>query len=148
MEEERERIDRDLVTPLQERVRALFDAITGGRYDAVDVSDSLRVGGVTATRLGRTVAVGVEALSHGTQEQLSFLFRLAVAGYLAEREPLVMMLDDSFVNTDAERLERIMHTAIDVGANIQYLLFTCHPEAYRAYRDQLGFAFTPLADRM
>ena len=79
------------------------------------------------------VEVGTAALSYGTREQLSFVFRLLLAQYLSEREPQIMMLDDTFVNTDAIRRDRLFQMMADDSSGLQFLLFTCHGDHYAAY---------------
>ena len=85
-----------------------------------------------------TVVIGQE--SHGTQEQLGLLVRLALGGMLAKDEPAVAILDDPLVNTDAVKhraMLPILRLASEGGAALsppagplQIIILTCHPDCY------------------
>ncbi len=70
----------------------------------------------------------VEALSRGTREQVYLSLRLALASCYARRGArLPMILDDVFVNFDAERSRAAAQTVCDfAAAGNQVLVFTCH----------------------
>jgi uncharacterized protein YhaN len=74
--------------------------------------------------------VNRETLSFGTKEQLSFLLRLSIAEQLSQREPQVMILDDSFVNTDNVRLPQLLELIEQSSRAVQFLIFTCKHEDY------------------
>jgi hypothetical protein len=77
----------------------------------------------------------LKQLSYGTQEQLGILCRLAYADLLKEAKiPTLLMLDDAIVHTDSARRDRIKRALLDAGERHQFLVFTCHPEAW----DDLG----------
>ena len=50
----------------------------------------------------------VDQMSAGEQEQIYFATRLALAEVLSEKERQVLVLDDPLVNTDTERLARVL----------------------------------------
>lgn len=76
----------------------------------------------------------VGAPSFGTQEQLSFLARVCLAEMLAEDgERQVLVLDDSLVHTDPERLGRAVSLLREVAGKVQVLLFSCHPERFAGF---------------
>jgi uncharacterized protein YhaN len=82
-------------------------------------------------------ALPVEVLSRGTREQLFVSLRLAlVAAYARRGIHLPMILDDVFVNFDAERTK----TAVTVLREFardghQLLVFTCHEHVWRLFAD-------------
>ncbi|EUJ20992.1 hypothetical protein MAQA_03391 [Listeria aquatica FSL S10-1188] len=49
-----------------------------------------------------------EELSQATKEQLYLAIRLALIEMIAEDFPLPILIDDGFVNFDAERLDLLM----------------------------------------
>ncbi len=104
----------------------------GERYRvAIDNDLNLEISGRTVS--GEYQAGVGEALSLGTREQLSFLFRLAIAGQLSRKEPAVMVLDDSFVNTDLHRLPLLLDMLMKRDVEMQFLVFTCRPGDYLSY---------------
>jgi hypothetical protein len=79
----------------------------------------------------------VQVLSRGTREQLFISLRLALVAAFARRGiHLPMILDDVFVNFDAERTK----TAVTVLREFardghQLLVFTCHEHVWRLFAD-------------
>ncbi|MBU4611854.1 GTP-binding protein, partial [Achromobacter sp. GG226] len=74
----------------------------------------------------------IESLSHGTQEQLGILARLAYADVLREAgRPTLVILDDALVHSDAERLGWMKRAIFDAASRHQVLIFTCHAPAWR-----------------
>lgn len=63
-------------------------------------------------------------LSQGTRDQLYFALRLAIADLLTDQARLPLILDDPFVNSDAERLQRIHQALLAAAKERQILLFT------------------------
>ena len=72
--------------------------------------------------------VCVENLSRGTREQVFLSLRLALAAAYSRRgAALPLILDDVFVNFDAQRARDAAETVVQFAANgHQVLVFTCH----------------------
>ena len=73
------------------------------------------------------------SLSGGAKEQLGVAFRLAVAEIVAEAHDncLPLVLDDAFVNSDAERVNGLLLMIYRAAENgLQILLCTCNPTDY------------------
>ncbi|MEW5815332.1 MAG: AAA family ATPase [Spirochaetota bacterium] len=132
MAEEKERLD-DILNPFEDRMGEAFVKITGERYPAVSLNENFEVG-VTAKTHAGALPVLTDSLSYGTREQLSFLFRFIIAQYLSLKEPQVMLLDDSFVNTDGGRLAVLMEMIKEYSEKIQFLIFTCQYENYAPFK--------------
>ncbi|HUX22272.1 MAG TPA: AAA family ATPase [Spirochaetia bacterium] len=145
MDEEREELDRNIVEPLKDRLSEAFKAVVGERYSGVEISDQLGIGDISISALAGGTGVGNSALSYGTREQLSFLFRLLLAQYLSTREPQIMMLDDTFVNTDNSRRDRLFQMMIGDSSGLQFLLFTCHADHYADYQGTDGVEMIEVA---
>jgi uncharacterized protein YhaN len=64
-------------------------------------------------------------LSQATAEQVYVSIRLALAAVHYDRYPFPIIIDDSFVNFDHNRTERIIGLLREMSNN-QILLFTCH----------------------
>jgi uncharacterized protein YhaN len=132
IEEERDRAQQEVFRPLQDRVHRSFTALVGARYRVgIDNDLNLEISGRTGS--GEYQAGVEEALSFGTREQLSFLFRLAIAAQLSRKEPSIMVLDDTFVNTDLHRLPLLLDMLMKRDAEMQFLVFTCRPGDYLSY---------------
>lgn len=132
IEEEMDKAQQEIFKPLQDRVVDSFSALVGERYKiAIDNDLNLEVSG--RTRTGEYQPDVDKLLSYGTKEQLSFLLRLAIAMQLSRKEPGVMVLDDSFVNTDLDRFPLILNMLCEKTPDLQFLVFTCRPSDYLSY---------------
>lgn len=80
----------------------------------------------------------IEVLSQGTREQLFLSLRLALAGVYARRGAgLPLVLDDVFVNFDAERAKAAVALLIEyAGAGHQVLAFTCHEHIVKLFKNR------------
>lgn len=133
IEAEKEKAQREIFKPLEERVMSSLNRLIPGMY-RFKLDDELGFR-LSARMEGGDFKKGVtEALSYGTKEQLSFLLRLAIAGQLSGKEPQLMILDDSFVNTDNERLPRLLNMIVEESRDIQFLIFTCKQGDYERYK--------------
>jgi wobble nucleotide-excising tRNase len=87
----------------------------------------------------------IHHLSFGTREQLSILFRLAYADLLSKKDvPVMVVLDDSLVNTDGNRHKIMNHLVHRASQNFQIIILTCHEDKYR----DSGGKFYDLNDRI
>jgi hypothetical protein len=79
----------------------------------------------------------VEVLSRGTREQMFVSLRLALVAAFARRGiHLPMILDDVFVNFDAERTKIAVSVLGDFARQgHQLLVFTCHEHIWRLFTD-------------
>ena len=118
------RFERDNQPSLLKSVSELLSQITGGKYVRVEqrFADSiLRV--VTSRGDERTF----DELSTGTREQLYLSIRLAfVADYCQKNEPLPVVMDDVFVNFDADRAKASFSAVKSLLQSTQVCFFTCH----------------------
>ena len=118
-----------LTDPVSERVSRYFARVTGRPGRQVRVGEFL-----TPESLHLAVAEGADPglLSIGAQEQLFVLTRLALARYLASSEGRqLFVLDDTLVNSDAVRRQRLVELLEEATANLQVVILTCHAEWYR-----------------
>ena len=68
----------------------------------------------------------ISALSIGTRDQLSTIFRLS----LAEQLQSTVLLDDQLTQSDHERLKWLRALLKQLAATIQIIVFTCRPDDY------------------
>src|SRR5690606_36576530 len=93
-------------------------------------------GGLRPQRIARIGMYGSETgsfeeLSGGEREQIGVIARLAYADLLKEAgKPTLVMLDDSLVNCDVDRLAQMKRVIYDAAQRHQIRLFTCHQELW------------------
>ncbi len=68
-----------------------------------------------------------EGYSTGTCDLIDFCMRLALVDTLFENEQPFLILDDPFVNLDAEHLNKALELLHVMAANKQLVYFVCHP---------------------
>ncbi len=133
---EKEKLDKNIIYPLQERLKKAFNNITDNKYSDLSITEDFEIKKVKTSIYNKIeTETGIYSLSYGTKEQLSFLFRFIVAQFLSEKEPQVMILDDSFVNTDYSRLQRLLKEINKFSEKIQFLLFTWNQESYLKFKN-------------
>jgi DNA repair exonuclease SbcCD ATPase subunit len=101
-----------------------FQVLTQRRYDAVQLSAQLGTEGVVVGGAVRAPS----RLSVGTREQLSTLYRLALAEYLQA----TVVLDDQLVQSDDSRMDWFRALLNEKAHNFQIIVFTCRPGDYLA----------------
>jgi DNA repair exonuclease SbcCD ATPase subunit len=70
-------------------------------------------------------------LSHGTQEQIAVLIRLAMGAMVCERgEDVPIILDDALVYSDDDRIEQMFDAINRAGRNQQVIVFTCRARLF------------------
>jgi DNA repair exonuclease SbcCD ATPase subunit len=121
LEAEREEgvhLGRALGDPIARR----FTELTESRYGRIELGPDLETHGISVAGGGRPVS----ALSVGTRDQLSTIFRLS----LAEQLGCAVMLDDQLTQSDAERMAWLRGLIRELAKKIQILVFTCRPADY------------------
>jgi uncharacterized protein YhaN len=144
--EKKRDVESQFVAPLTNRVAGYLERLYGeGTTVSVDYRDG-HFSQLTLSRRGvgdATFEFG--QLSAGAREQVSAAFRLAMAEILAEAYDgsLPVVLDDAFVNTDADR-QRALQQMLDLAASrgLQMIVLACRPESYAG----LGAKTVRLAD--
>ena len=68
-----------------------------------------------------------EGYSTGYCDMIDFCMRLALVDTLFEKEQPFLILDDPFVNLDADRLEKALELLNVMAASKQVVYFVCHP---------------------
>ena len=108
-----------LVQPVSHRMREL----TTGRYGDIAIGPQLDSNGIEFAGGERSF----EHLSVGTQEQIALLLRLSIAEALGA----FVVLDDHLTQTDPGRIAAMLGFLEQAAQQIQVVVLTCHPEAYR-----------------
>ena len=122
---------RELAPRLAASLGNRLSLLTGARYTDVNVdTDHFALG-----LLGRTRPdmVPLDAVSHGTRDQVALLLRLAlceVLGGAGERAPL--LLDEPLLTSDPARRDLFIEFLHDVSATHQILISTADPSMIEA----------------
>lgn len=114
--------------PVEERATALLERIAGRPLARIRLGGGMALDSVLPE--GCAGSAPVEQMSAGEREQIYFATRLALAEVLAEGWRQVLVLDDPLVNTDAERLPRILELMKEKSDRLQFVILSCHPERY------------------
>jgi exonuclease SbcC len=78
-------------------------------------------------------------LSHGTQEQLYLLLRIAVTNILTRRgETCPLIFDDVSVHCDELRTDALLETLLELSATQQIIVFTQENGVLDWARERLG----------
>jgi uncharacterized protein YhaN len=107
-----------LVPAIAER----FQELTDGRYQTVSLTAQLATEGVVVSGSVKLV----NEISVGTREQLSTLYRLALAEYLHS----TIVLDDQLVQSDNTRMGWFRKLLAEKARICQIVVFTCRPADY------------------
>jgi ABC-type Mn2+/Zn2+ transport system ATPase subunit len=117
-----------IAEPVETRATALLERISGRPLAHVQIGDGMALRSVQPE--GCSGNTPVDQMSAGEQEQIYFATRLALAEVLSEKDRQVLVLDDPLVNTDTERLARVLELIAEKSAHLQFLILTCHPGRY------------------
>jgi hypothetical protein len=99
-----------------------FEALTESRYDSLRLNAQLGTEGVLVGGAVKPIA----RISVGTREQLSTLYRLALAEYLAT----TVVLDDQLVQSDETRMDWFRALLLEKARSFQIVVLTCRPNDY------------------
>ncbi|WP_050614230.1 ATP-binding protein [Bacillus testis] len=118
-----EEYKKDRFPRILERAVSYTSNITGGEYTALEWDE-----GSDCLLLQRKDGMIFEAkeVSRGTQEAVYVALRLALARESYKQDPQPIIIDDSFVNLDRRRLERVLAILRDLKKQHQIIFFTCH----------------------
>lgn len=122
--------------PLIDRAGALFATVTAGAFAGLGVDyDEQDRPAIRAIRAGGA-AVGVEALSEGTRDQLYLALRLGAIETGQHALPIVC--DDLLITADDERAAAMLRVLAVAARRNQVLLFTHHAHLIDVARGALG----------
>ena len=113
-------LQRRFAPRIASRAQTLFTALTGGRYDRLQLTQDLSL---NAAAQGEDSLQSARWRSDGTVDQLYLSLRLAVAEELTPEAPLV--LDDALVRFDDTRCAAAMKLLKEEARTKQVILFTC-----------------------
>lgn len=112
------RMQTDVGQFLKKRTSEIFEQITQGKYQWVEIQEDMKLG-----VHGKDHYISMEQLSRGTIWQLYFALRMAANEVLGQEESLPVLLDDAFVMYDDLRLGQVLDWLSEQKR--QVLIFTC-----------------------
>jgi uncharacterized protein YhaN len=117
-----------LADPVSRRATELLAEFAGRPLAGLQLSVDFSETAISPTEAGREAALG--EMSGGEQEQVLLAVRLALAENLTRAERHMVVLDDVLLNTDDQRLARILDYFEHHKDQMQVVVLTCHPERY------------------
>lgn len=124
---------------INKKVGKIVEKITGGKYNNVRISETLNIG--VENPITREI-VDINSLSGGTIDQLYFALRFGIVNSMVDNR-LPLILDDCFTQYDDNRLVNIINFLVDISAERQIILFTCHNRE-REILENLGVEFNSI----
>ncbi len=115
---------------LSRNVSEFFKKITKGRYIEINLTDEFE----PVIKFKDSKIVNLGNLSCGAEEQLYFAIRLALIKEINNVTNLPLILDDSFVNFDNDRLKVVRDILYSIIPDNQVILLT-HIQSYSGWKD-------------
>jgi len=129
-----------LTEPVQQRATKILERIAGAPMATIELGGNLAPAPVQPD--GCSAEAPLDQMSAGEQEQIYFATRIALVEVVSQNDRQVLLLDDPLVNTDGERLARILDLINEHSDQLQFVILSCHPERYaplhRAARHELA----------
>ena len=125
--------------PVLERASQLFCELTQGSFDGLRVeSNEKGDAALMGIRAGGERVVGVEGMSEGTCDQLYLALRIAsLETYLAEHEPVPLIVDDILIQFDDQRATAALQILAQLSERTQVIFFTHHQHLVQLVRENL-----------
>ena len=118
LEESYEEIKQEIIPEITRLIKESVAKTTNGEYSDVLYND----GSGLLAQDSNGALISIDKLSIGTIDQIYLGFRLAIANRL---ENIPLILDETFVYYDEERLENILNTIAKMAEEKQIILLTC-----------------------
>ena len=118
------KMQSELKDVLNEKASKILSQITNQKYDYINIEETLKMSVLDGDRI-----TDVERLSRGTLEQIYFAIRMAATDLLQKEEQPVI-LDDTFVYYDDERLKNTLKWLAENKK--QVIIFTCQKREMQA----------------
>ena len=123
-------LDSTTYEGIGKKLEGYVAAVTGGKYNKVDMHESLPEGFVKKD--GSLLPHAL--LSAGTRDTLALALRLSMAEYFLEETDGFLLMDDPLVNLDPQRQKQAADVLCSFAEKRQIVLFSCHP----SHADLLG----------
>ena len=133
IKESGEHLRARIAPTLSEKASELVKTATGGKYQTIDIDNSLAVSfRADETSPEREVAF----MSAGTKALTYISFRLALITQLFGEKTPPTVFDEAFSSLDNTRLAAIMALLTDYAKTSQVILMSCHDREYEVAADK------------
>lgn len=132
IDQSREDIRSDVFPAISKRAGELFSKFTNGKYRDLFFDKDYSVK-VLEYEDGVTRNVGY--LSSGAIDAAYLALRISLADYLCQTKP-PLIFDDSFAQTDDERLKNILEVLCELSEEYQIIILTCHNREEKILSDK------------
>ncbi len=122
----------DHLERLTQRTGQYFNEFTAGKYRGVIIQK----GYAPAVLYQSREPIAPARLSAGAGDQLYFALRLAIADLLTSDSPLPLILDDTFINFDSNRLAIVQKILYQIAPQRQIFLFS-HQDTYHTWQGNI-----------
>ncbi len=117
-----DRLKKDRFPKVMEKAEEYVQLLTNKEYIHIHLQED---GKFMVERRDRVI-FAPEELSQATAEQLYVAIRFALVYILKEEYPFPIIIDDSFVNFDQKRTNKVIELLKEISNTNQVLFFTCH----------------------
>jgi Uncharacterized conserved protein len=115
-----EDIQQNFAPRLNGEIGYILKEITDGRHESVRISSDYEVNILEENNIRN-----VEYFSSGTMDQIYFALRLGLCNVIFEGKSVPLILDDTFIQYDEERLKRVIDFLKGYSKTHQVIIFTC-----------------------
>lgn len=135
-------IKGDFMPLLRSAISENFSYVTGGRYSGVNIDGDMNISVVRAdvSSGNRSEEIDISSLSGGTLDQLYISVRLGFSSLISNNKKIPLILDDSFIQYDEERLEKSLEILDKEKNRRQIILFSCQKRE-KQILDELGIEY-------
>lgn len=121
LETARESLSARYVEPMEKGFRKYYELLAGESADDFRMDANIQV-----TRRAMGQQRDIRTLSRGNQDLTNLVLRIALISAMYQQEKPFLVLDDSFINLDGERLKTARNFMRKLSEEYQVLYFTCH----------------------
>lgn len=132
-------IKGDFMPLLRSAISENFSYVTGGRYAGVNIDEDMNISVIMSDNehSKEAVEIDINSLSGGTLDQLYISVRLGFSSLISNNKKIPLILDDSFIQYDEERLEKSLEILDKEKNRRQIILFSCQKRE-KQILDKLG----------
>lgn len=117
-----DRLKKERFPKVMEKAEVFIRLLTNEQYIHIHLQED---GKFVVERNDRMI-FAPEELSQATAEQLYVAIRFALVDVLKDDYPFPIIIDDSFVNFDQKRTNKVIELLKEISRTTQVLFFTCH----------------------
>jgi len=131
-------IKGDFMPLLRKSISENFAYVTNGKYKEVLIDEDMNISLASEDNKDRNIHI--DSLSGGTLDQLYLSLRISLSNILSGNQNIPIILDDSFVQYDSNRLKKSIEMLAKESERRQVILFTCQEREVEIAKN-LNFEF-------